>query len=90
MKKEKILITGSSGYIGSCLSNYLKYANNVFYLDIKKPNIWNKKQIKNYFQCDLLDKKKLKKILLNIKPSTIIHLAAQSTVNQKIKKKIMN
>ena len=87
MKKEKILITGSSGYIGSCLSNYLKYANNVFYLDIKKPNIWNKKQIKNYFQCDLLDKKKLKKILLNIKPSTIIHLAAQSTVNQKIKKK---
>ena len=90
MKKEKILITGSSGYIGSCLSSYLKYANNIFYLDIKKPNIWNKKQIKNYFQCNLLDKKKLKKILLNIKPSTIIHLAAQSTVNQKIKKKIMN
>ena len=25
MKKEKILITGGAGYIGSCLSSYLKY-----------------------------------------------------------------
>ena len=34
MKKEKILITGSSGYIGSCLSNYLNMLI-MFYLDIK-------------------------------------------------------
>ena len=33
----KILITGCSGYIGSCLSNYFKKKNQIYFLDKKKP-----------------------------------------------------
>ena len=86
MKKEKILITGSSGYIGSCLSNYLRYKKKIYYLDTKRPSRWNKKQNKNFIKCNLLNLKKLRKIIREIKPSIIIHLAAQSTVNEKIDK----
>ncbi|AFS48004.1 NAD dependent epimerase/dehydratase family protein [alpha proteobacterium HIMB5] len=40
--------------------------------------------------CDLLDKKKLEKIVTNLNPYAIVHLAAQSTVNENINKKIYN
>ncbi|AFS48005.1 NAD dependent epimerase/dehydratase family protein [alpha proteobacterium HIMB5] len=36
MIKKKILITGASGYIGSCLANYLKKNYIVYGIDKKK------------------------------------------------------
>ncbi len=83
MKNKKILITGASGYIGSCLSYYLLKKYEVFLLDKKKPNNFTKIK-KNFFQCNLLHKKKIYKILNDIKPDVIIHLAGQSTVNERI------
>ena len=51
MHKEKILITGSSGYIGSILKTKVK--KNIFGIDKKKP-IFKDLKIK---QINLLDKK---------------------------------
>jgi len=86
MKIRKLLITGSSGYIGSCLNVYLKKKYQVYLLDFAKPKKFNKVKSKNFFQCDLKNSKKLDKVIEKISPDLIIHLAAKSTVNEKIKK----
>ncbi len=83
MKTKKVLITGSSGYIGSCLSAYFENKYKVFLIDKDKPNKFSLIK-KNFIKCNLLQKKKIYKILKEIKPDVIIHLAAQSTVNEKI------
>ncbi|MDA9650803.1 NAD-dependent epimerase/dehydratase family protein [Candidatus Pelagibacter sp.] len=80
-KKIKLLITGANGYIGNCLFNFLKKKFDVFGIDCK--NTFNKEILK----CNLLSKKKLDKILLKIKPDVVIHLAAQSLVDETINKK---
>lgn len=79
-KKQNILITGGSGYIGSCLSLYLKKKYKITNLD-KKKNKYIKINI-----CDLLNLKKLNDILKKKKPKLIIHLAAQSLVDETINK----
>ncbi len=76
----KILITGASGYIGSCLYYYLKNKYKVYGIDknnIKFPRIK---------KCNLLNFNKLNKLLKNVKPDLIIHLAAQSLVDETINK----
>ena len=75
---DKILITGSSGYIGSCCYEFLKKNYKVYGIDIKAPII--KKQ-KNFYKCDLTHKNKLNKIIREIQPNTVIHLAGQSTID---------
>ena len=80
----KILITGSAGYIGSCLFEYLKKKHEVFGTDKTFPKV--KKQ-KNFIQCNLLNLNKIDKIIRDIEPEIIIHLAAKSTVDFIDKKK---
>ena len=79
-QKQNILITGVSGYIGSCLSLYLKKKYEITNLDKK-----NSKYISINI-CDLLNFKKLNDILKKKKPKLIIHLAAQSLVDETINK----
>tara|TARA_Y200000002_G_C22679667_1_gene663482 strand:- start:481 stop:1467 length:987 start_codon:yes stop_codon:yes gene_type:complete len=74
----KIVITGSAGYIGSCLFEYLKKKYEVFGVDKTLPKI--KKQ-KNFIQCNLLNFNKIDKIIRIIEPEVIIHLAAKSTID---------
>ena len=74
----KILITGSAGYIGSCLFEYLKKKYNIFGTDKIIPKLQKQK---NFFLCNLLDFNKINKIIEGINPDIIIHLAAQSTVD---------
>ena len=77
----KILITGASGYIGSCLFLYLKQKFKVTGIDktnnksipIKKINLLNLKKLNNFLNIE--------------KPNVIIHLAAQSLVDETINKK---
>ncbi len=83
---KKILITGSAGYIGSCLRAYLEKKFKVYALDKNKQKNFIKKNKKNFFICNLHNKRKLEKILSLIKPDVIVHLAGQSTVNENIKK----
>ena len=79
-QKQNILITGGTGYIGSCLSLYLKKKYEIINLDKK-----NNKHISTNI-CDLLNLKKLDNILKKKKPKLIIHLAAQSLVDETINK----
>ena len=85
---KKILITGVSGYIGSCLYSHLKKKYQFVYgLDKSKPSKLSRVKKKDFFKCNLLNSKKLNKVIKLIKPNIIIHLAAQSTVDPKISKK---
>ena len=77
----KILITGVSGYIGSCLYFYLKNKFNVLGIDKVNNNLV---PTKTY---NLLDYNRLNNFLKKEKPNLIIHLAAQSLVDETINKK---
>tara|TARA_Y100000389_G_C17462348_1_gene522818 strand:+ start:1836 stop:2825 length:990 start_codon:yes stop_codon:yes gene_type:complete len=74
----KILLTGSAGYIGSCLYEAIKNKHEIYGVDKVKPKI--KKQ-KKFFLLNLLDKKKTNELIKFIKPDLIIHLAGQSTID---------
>ena len=81
-QKKKILITGSSGFIGNCLKNFLNRKYELYLIDKKK----FKKNEKNFILLNLINSKKVLKVINIIKPDIIIHLAAQSNLNE-IKKK---
>ena len=81
----KILITGCSGYIGSCLSNYLKIKGKIYFLDKDRPRSFTNIK-KNFFKCNLNNLKNTERVIRKIRPDVVIHLAAKSTVNHKIKK----
>ena len=77
-KKLKILITGSSGTIGTALFMFLlDKGYNVIGID-KKENVWEKKLNKLTIRGDLLKNKDIEKIPKNI--DLIIHLAANARV----------
>ena len=78
---KKIIITGISGYIGSCLFFYLKKKYKIFGIDKKIS-----KNIKA-FNVNLLSENKINEILNKEKPDLIVHLAAQSLVDETINKK---
>ena len=85
--KKKILITGVSGYIGSCLYCFLQKEYNLYTIDKKRPPSWLKLNIKKFYKIDLNNSSKLNYILGKVRPDVVIHLAGLSTVNEKIKKK---
>ena len=74
----KIMITGSAGYIGSCLFEYLKKKYEVFGVDKTLPKL--KKQ-KNFIRCNLLNFNRFDNTIKTIQPDIIIHLAAKSTID---------
>ena len=79
MNKEKILITGGSGFVGTNFISKLstdKYE--IFSLDINDP----KKNIEkiNYINMDIRSKD-IQSLLKKINPKTIVHLAAQASVS---------
>mgnify|MGYP001248876719 FL=1 len=69
-----ILITGSSGFIGSNLVQKLNKLNKVFYTIDKVKNPYLK--TKNFFKINLCDEKKLEKVFKENKINYVIHLAA--------------
>ncbi len=89
---QKILVTGSSGFIGFHLSKYLlskKYSvvgidshDSYYSKNLKKKRLSILKVKKNFFfiKINLNNRKKLEKVFLKYKPSIIIHLAGQPGV----------
>ena len=77
----KILITGASGYIGSCTYLYLKQKFDISGIDKIKNKLI---PIKRY---NLLNFNRLNNFLNKERPNLIIHLAAQSLVDETINKK---
>jgi GDP-4-dehydro-6-deoxy-D-mannose reductase len=79
---SKCLITGCEGFIGSHMADYLlKKGLDVYasvYADTK--NIAHLRDIISIVNCDIRDKGKLEKIMIDIKPDFVFHFAAQSLV----------
>ncbi|MCC6721277.1 MAG: NAD-dependent epimerase/dehydratase family protein [Bacteroidia bacterium] len=78
MSKEKVLIIGSCGQVGTELSESLRniYGNfNVISSDLKKPqsDFWNQAPFET---LNVLDKKNISEIFSKHKPSIVFHLAA--------------
>jgi len=71
---KKILVLGSSGFLGKYLCKYLKKKNLKVYEQGRKKN----SQIK----LDLLNKDKLKLVILKIKPDIIINLVAETNLEK--------
>ena len=83
---KKILITGVNGFVASHFLDFLEdngYKFEIFGVDISEKFLYIRdyKNIKiNYFQIDLLDQDKISKLLLEIHPTYILHLASYSSV----------
>jgi len=85
--KEKILITGIEGFVGSHLADFLLENGAYEIYGIKR---WNNSRLRNirhlldkikFIDCDITDPISVRNLLRKIKPDKIYHLAAESFVS---------
>ncbi len=75
-KMMKLLITGSSGYIGYVLSRYFSERGTVVVgVDINENPVWSGNGNFIFARCSVMDLKSLEKIFASEKPEAVIHLA---------------
>ncbi|WP_372774350.1 NAD-dependent epimerase/dehydratase family protein [Mangrovibacterium sp.] len=80
MNLKKILITGSSGFIGSNLSNYyITQGAELLNLDSKEPI--SSGSIKHWKKVDLTDLNKLSRVISEFQPDYILHFAARTDLD---------
>jgi UDP-glucuronate 4-epimerase len=92
----KILVTGAAGFIGFSLSKFLlkkkinvvgiDNINNYYSLRLKQDRLSILKEYRNFkfYQIDLKDEKKLKKVFKRTKFTAVFHLAAQAGVRYSV------
>ncbi len=80
---KRILITGSSGFIGSNLMNKLisEKSYSILGLDIHPPKIKSHNEFMK--KIDITDKVRLREVMEDFNPNFIIHLAAKTDLNGK-------
>ncbi|MBI3130025.1 MAG: NAD(P)-dependent oxidoreductase [Acidobacteria bacterium] len=79
MHTQKILVTGSSGFIGTHLLHHLEELGyQVFGLDLKTPD---DRFIKVHHSCDLMDRVAVIRTLQTVQPDAVVHLAARTDLN---------
>ena len=81
--KDKVLITGSSGFMGGHLIKLLATNNyEVLGIDHRVPQ----DQIRDdsFVLCDLLDIDKLQSVFAQYQPDVVVHLAARTDLDEKI------
>lgn len=81
----KVLITGITGFVGSHLADFLleKGGIEVYGIERWRSRTENIEHIKDKIkltECDIRDASSVKKLIENLKPDKIFHLAAQSFV----------
>ena len=76
----RVLVTGSSGFIGSNLTrNLIKTEDQVNILVRKKSNLWRINDVIsecNVHQADLLDFEEIRNIISKVKPEIVYHCAS--------------
>ena len=88
MKNKNILVTGGAGYIGSHTVKMLSEHNyNIIVLDnLSRGNYKSFPDYIKFEKVDLLDKKRLEKMIGKYKIDAIIHFAAFAYVGESVKK----
>ena len=77
MESKTCLITGICGFVGKHLADFFnKKGYSVYGFDKNSKSLKNTK----IFELDILDKNGLNKLIADVKPNYIIHLASQSSV----------
>ena len=80
--KMRVLVTGSSGFIGSHLVRELAATgHSLLGVDIRRPEF----QLKRFHfqECDLLDAVRLREVLSQFAPQAVVHLAARTDIDEK-------
>ena len=84
--KEKILITGTEGFVGSHMADFLLEKGTFEVYGIKR---WNNSRLRNirhlldkieFIDCDITDPIAVRALLNEVKPDKIFHFAAESAV----------
>ena len=84
--KEKILITGTEGFVGSHMADFLLEKGIYEVYGIKR---WNNSRLRNirhlldkikFIECDVTDPIAVRNLLREVKPDKIFHFAAESAV----------
>ena len=80
---SKILITGSSGFIGTNMVEYLlkRGHTNSLCLDVRPPKVND--HLPLWAQCDLLEKEHLCRVVRDFGATHIIHLAGRTDMDGK-------
>lgn len=78
---RKILITGSTGLVGSCLAQTARGKDEIFGLSRGKIESSFANDQFTAFNCDLLNEEELWSLFEKVKPQVVIHLAAATDVD---------
>ena len=86
--KRHVLVTGFSGFKGTCLSFFLRRLGAELFgvaLPMSEPSLWSISGGEHILQgeyCDIRNLEKLEKIFAEFRPEIVFHLAAQSLVRK--------
>jgi nucleoside-diphosphate-sugar epimerase len=79
----KILLTGSSGFIGGWfLDAMIRTNHEVYGVDIRNKNPFNK--MTKFFQTDIRDYSAMKKVFEEVQPDILVHMAARTDLEGKV------
>jgi len=87
--KEKILITGITGFVGSHMADYLLKKEDIEIYGLKRWNLEKMRDIRHLIDngritlldCDITDPIGVRKVVDQVRPDKIFHLAAESFVS---------
>lgn len=79
---NRCLITGCGGFIGSHLAGLLLEKGNIVYGTVHQhtENLDYLKDRITILECDILDRKRVDDVVLEVEPDCVFHLAAQSLI----------